>query len=198
MANPVTPDGTDTLDYSACQNCDWRGPTVDTREIKDLHQRVDPGEPMPSGECPECGALCQPTDDDGTTQPICVVVDCTADVRETWFGDAPAHLEDDELHEWCDEQLSRGDLHFDEQDVTGERDREINRIITLDAPWRTAPEGPIAHADDLDALKAEIKSALEGDSNDAEHDALAAVADHFGIEWTSFEDREEDDDDEHP
>lgn len=34
-------------------------------------------------------------------------------------------------------------------------------------------------------LSSEIKRALEGDSNDAEHDALASVADHFGISWTS-------------
>src|SRR3954468_5859162 len=104
------------MSYSACQNCDWRGPDEDLREIKDLHQRVDPGERMPSGECPKCGALCQPTRDDGTTRPICVIVDCTADVRETWFGDAPAYLEGGELREWCDEQLSRGDLYFDDQD----------------------------------------------------------------------------------
>lgn len=26
--------------------------------IPDLHERVDPGEPVPEGECPVCGALC--------------------------------------------------------------------------------------------------------------------------------------------
>ncbi len=25
--------------------------------IRDIYQRVEPGEPMPAGECPECGAL---------------------------------------------------------------------------------------------------------------------------------------------
>jgi hypothetical protein len=38
-------------------------------------------------------------------------------------------------------------------------------------------------------LSSEIKDALEGDSNDAEHDALSSVADHFGIPWTDFEDK---------
>ena len=38
------------------------------------------------------------------------------------------------------------------------------------------------------ALRAEIKAALEGDSNDAEHDALVSVAGWLGIEWTSFDD----------
>jgi hypothetical protein len=36
---------------------------------------------------------------------------------------------------------------------------------------------------DFDA--AGIKAALEGDSNDAEHDALAGVADALGVEWKS-------------
>lgn len=39
-----------------CQNCDWRG--EDVRPVVRLLERVGPGEPMPSGECPECGALC--------------------------------------------------------------------------------------------------------------------------------------------
>jgi hypothetical protein len=35
----------------------------------------------------------------------------------------------------------------------------------------------------LQALAGEIKAALEGDSNDAEHDALVGVAQHLGITW---------------
>jgi hypothetical protein len=34
-----------------------------------------------------------------------------------------------------------------------------------------------------ETLRAEIKAALEGDSNDAEHDALAAVAEALGIKY---------------
>lgn len=46
--------------HSACQNCAkvWRDSEL--KPIQDLSQRVEAGEPMPSGECPECGALCQP------------------------------------------------------------------------------------------------------------------------------------------
>jgi hypothetical protein len=40
-------------------------------------------------------------------------------------------------------------------------------------------------------LRAEVQDALGGDSNDAEHDALVSVADHFNIEWTSYEDRDD-------
>lgn len=37
----------------------------------------------------------------------------------------------------------------------------------------------------IDDVRDQIKDALEGDSNDAEHDALAMVADVLGIEWRS-------------
>ena len=49
--------GSDTASKVACGNCDWRGTEDDCNEIEDLHQRVGPGETMPAGECPECGAL---------------------------------------------------------------------------------------------------------------------------------------------
>lgn len=40
-----------------CDNCGWSGPDADTGEIKDVMMRVAPGEIMPVGECPDCGAL---------------------------------------------------------------------------------------------------------------------------------------------
>lgn len=46
-----------------CPNCDWSGPEDDLDEIIDLGQRVSGGEPMPAGQCPECGALCHPKED---------------------------------------------------------------------------------------------------------------------------------------
>lgn len=47
-----------------CQNCDslWMDGEL-INPIHDLEQRVAPGEPMPSGECPECGCLCQPLEE---------------------------------------------------------------------------------------------------------------------------------------
>lgn len=41
-----------------CQNCTWRGYPGQTRGVQNLAVRVAPGEPMPVGECPSCGALC--------------------------------------------------------------------------------------------------------------------------------------------
>jgi hypothetical protein len=43
-----------------CQNCEkvWR--VEDLQEVRDLAQRVSPGEIVPAGECPDCHAVCSP------------------------------------------------------------------------------------------------------------------------------------------
>ncbi len=41
----------------ACQDCDWRGSEELLDPIEDIFLRVSPGEPMPAGQCPDCGAL---------------------------------------------------------------------------------------------------------------------------------------------
>lgn len=47
-------------DKSKCGNCGKVWDDSQLAEIRHLWERVSPGEPFPSGECPECGALCQP------------------------------------------------------------------------------------------------------------------------------------------
>lgn len=49
-------------DASECQNCGRVWGEDDLRPVRDLLERVGAGEPMPSGECPDCGSLCQPID----------------------------------------------------------------------------------------------------------------------------------------
>jgi len=49
-----------TAGMHECGNCGKVHPAKDLMEIKDLFERVFPGEVMPSGECPACGALCHP------------------------------------------------------------------------------------------------------------------------------------------
>ena len=43
-----------------CDNCVSAWKEKDLKEIKDYYQRVELGGPIPSGECPKCGALCYP------------------------------------------------------------------------------------------------------------------------------------------
>ncbi len=52
---------------SRCRDCGkvWVDDALDL--IEDISLRVEAGEPMPSGQCPDCGALCQPGDD----RPLC-------------------------------------------------------------------------------------------------------------------------------
>ena len=50
------------MDRHECQNCKFMGREEElVNPIPDIEQRVGPGEPMPSGECPACGAVCHPT-----------------------------------------------------------------------------------------------------------------------------------------
>ena len=50
---------TTTNSRHVCGNCGkfWDDEDVENDEIKDFWGRVSPGEEMPSGECPDCGAL---------------------------------------------------------------------------------------------------------------------------------------------
>lgn len=43
--------------YVACGNCLWIGRESECNPITDVTERVMPGEIMPAGECPECGAV---------------------------------------------------------------------------------------------------------------------------------------------
>lgn len=47
-----------TKEIYECQNCDWTGSYEELKDIVGYDERVEPGEPEPTGECPKCGALC--------------------------------------------------------------------------------------------------------------------------------------------
>lgn len=50
-----------------CQDCGGRWGENDLHAVRHLTERVLPGEPMPAGECPDCGAVCHLIDSaDGT------------------------------------------------------------------------------------------------------------------------------------
>jgi hypothetical protein len=51
----------DSMSVSVCANCQKTVPLADLAPISHgFWERVSPGEIMPSGECPGCGALCHP------------------------------------------------------------------------------------------------------------------------------------------
>lgn len=41
----------------SCANCDWKGIASQTESIDHAQERMEPGEIVPAGECPVCGAL---------------------------------------------------------------------------------------------------------------------------------------------
>jgi hypothetical protein len=43
-----------------CDNCERTWDDDELQQICDMWERVEPGGIMPSGQCPECGALCYP------------------------------------------------------------------------------------------------------------------------------------------
>ena len=47
-----------------CPNCGHACHERDATPISDIFERVEPGEIMPAGECPLCGALLESTDPD--------------------------------------------------------------------------------------------------------------------------------------
>lgn len=61
---PSPPKGTEpkisTRRDSRCQDCGLIVGEKALDHIQGLTKRISPGEPVPSGQCPECGALCTP------------------------------------------------------------------------------------------------------------------------------------------
>ena len=51
-------------ELARCDNCGRVFPVPDLVELASLEQRVDPGGPEPAGECPSCGALCYPFEEE--------------------------------------------------------------------------------------------------------------------------------------
>lgn len=44
-----------------CDNCGWQGPANETLPACDIQERIEAGNIIPIGECPECQALCYRT-----------------------------------------------------------------------------------------------------------------------------------------
>ena len=40
---------------ATCQDCGWQGPVEETNELRNVWDRILPGDVMPAGECPEEG-----------------------------------------------------------------------------------------------------------------------------------------------
>ena len=54
------------IQTATCQDCGWHGPVEETKELRNVWERVQPGDVMPAGECPVegCGAAAMLDPDD--------------------------------------------------------------------------------------------------------------------------------------
>ena len=91
-SNPAVPLVSQADEMTVCDNCSACRPEGDLNFIDDYHQRVEPGGMVPSGECPDCGALCYP-EDATKKQPEIVTVVRTGAEAAYVHGDSKAAVE---------------------------------------------------------------------------------------------------------
>ena len=69
---------------ATCQYCGWNGPANRCGPLKNAWERVNPGEIMPAGECPQCNASAM-IDEDRPGPRIAIVTtpvpECTTHFR---------------------------------------------------------------------------------------------------------------------
>lgn len=53
-----------TIQTHKCPECEWTGDIDHMDELDDMPERVSAGEFCPAGQCPECGALIEYTEED--------------------------------------------------------------------------------------------------------------------------------------
>jgi len=83
--------------WHVCQNCGSAFPAErELPAVQALGQRVSPGELMPSGECPECGALCHLEAPEGTVSsyamPPAIVIFVEGGVVQSVEGQVPVRV----------------------------------------------------------------------------------------------------------
>ena len=69
---------------ATCQYCGWNGPADQCGPLENAWERVQPGDTMPAGECPECSASAMLDDD--TPEPCIEIVTTPTPERATHFG----------------------------------------------------------------------------------------------------------------
>ena len=74
---------------ATCQDCGWRGPVEDTKELRNVWDRVHPGDVMPAGECPVegCGGAAMLDDAEAAgprVQPVCNTCGGTGVQVDAW------------------------------------------------------------------------------------------------------------------
>ena len=69
---------------ATCQYCNWNGPADECGPLKNAWERVQPGDPMPAGECPKCNASAMLDED--RSEPSIEIVTTAEPEHATNFG----------------------------------------------------------------------------------------------------------------
>ncbi len=69
---------------ATCQYCNWNGPADECGPLKNAWERVQPGDPMPAGECPKCNASAMLDED--RPEPSIEIVTTAEPEHATNFG----------------------------------------------------------------------------------------------------------------
>ena len=122
-----------------CRNCGWKGEISALKPLKRAWERVQPGDVMPAGECPECGSAA-------------MLIDRVISENAHAIGNAEAHLASICEGMKALEQLTDGEaetVEYDGYDYTDEdklRDALQERPLSVEvragwyAPGGDAPE----------------------------------------------------------
>ena len=91
-----------------CQNCDWHGDDAKCLPVVRVFERVLPGEVMPYGECPECGAVCHDAEAGAKTAGVELLEALKDAVREISALQEYGHREfGDEWWQMSDKKFAR-------------------------------------------------------------------------------------------
>ncbi len=91
-----------------CANCGFRAPNDELDQIHDFWSRVNPGEIMPHGQCPECGAFCYPFEEPKPTTSHPTLVKIYSVSSDTEFGmSAQLFATQAEQHKWMDDLIRK-------------------------------------------------------------------------------------------
>ena len=106
------------IETATCQDCSWTGPVEDAKELRDVRDRVLPGDVMPAGQCPEegCGgaAMLNQAQHDDDLRPALVAVMLGLDRLQETIPDralpAPIAANLRELADYARKALTTGPL----------------------------------------------------------------------------------------
>ena len=106
------------IETATCQDCGWHGPVEETKELRNVWDRVLPGAVMPAGECPEEGcagaAMLDRGNDNDDLRPAMVALMLGLDrLRESVrTGTLPTPVADhlQELADYARKALAAGPL----------------------------------------------------------------------------------------